>query len=145
MTALRGFLGLTNYFSEYVPGYAEKAAPLMEKLKLNRQDGKKGSTLALHWSDAEVQAFEDVKNWSKVWNCFRSTPTNRSDFAVTRAMVRSGPNCNKKKRASGSLSHSIAVSSLGVKKIGQRVRKKLTRLWPPFESGLASSGFNRWS
>ena len=61
VTALRGFLGLTNYFAEYVPGYAEKAGPLMEKLKLNRHDGKKGSTLALRWSEAEVRAFEEVK------------------------------------------------------------------------------------
>ena len=35
VTALRGFLGLTNYYAEYVPGYAEAAAPLMEKMKLN--------------------------------------------------------------------------------------------------------------
>jgi len=61
VTALRGFLGLTNYFAEYVPGYAEKAGPLMEKLKLNRHDGKKGSTLALRWSETEVRAFEEVK------------------------------------------------------------------------------------
>jgi len=42
------FLGAhQSFFAEYVPGYAEKAGPLMEKLKLNRHDGKKGSTLAL--------------------------------------------------------------------------------------------------
>ena len=28
VTELRQFLGLTNYFSEYVPNYAETAAPL---------------------------------------------------------------------------------------------------------------------
>jgi hypothetical protein len=33
----------------------------------------------------------------------------------------------------------------GIQTIGQRLRKKLTRLWLPFESLLASSGFNRWS
>ena len=47
VTELRGFLGLTNYFSEYVHHYAEVAAPLMAKLRLNRQDGKKGSRLRL--------------------------------------------------------------------------------------------------
>ena len=44
VTALRGFLGLTNYFAEYVPGYAEYAGPLMDKLQLNREDGKRGGT-----------------------------------------------------------------------------------------------------
>ena len=61
VTALRGFLGMTNYFSEYVKGYAEKAGPLMEKLKLPRWVGKKGSTFALHWTEEEVKAFESVK------------------------------------------------------------------------------------
>ena len=61
VTALRAFLGLTNYFSEYVPGYAGKAGPLMEKLKLPREMGKKGSTFVLQWSDEEIKAFEDVK------------------------------------------------------------------------------------
>ena len=41
ITALRSFLGLTNYFSEYVEHYAEMAAPLMAKLKVSREDGKK--------------------------------------------------------------------------------------------------------
>ena len=43
VTELRGFLGLVNHFSEYVKDYAEIAAPLMAKLKLNREEGKKGS------------------------------------------------------------------------------------------------------
>ena len=33
VTALRGFLGFTNYYSTYVPNYADLAAPLMDKLK----------------------------------------------------------------------------------------------------------------
>ena len=41
VTQLRGFLGLDNYYSSYVPHYAEMAAPLMAKLQLNRVDGKK--------------------------------------------------------------------------------------------------------
>ena len=45
ITELRAFLGLANYFSEYVHHYAELAAPLMDKLKVNRQDGKKGSKM----------------------------------------------------------------------------------------------------
>ena len=42
ITELRSFLGLTNHFSEYVPAYASFAAPLMAKLKINPEDGKKG-------------------------------------------------------------------------------------------------------
>ena len=34
VTALRGFLGFTNYYSSYVEGYAEFAAHLMEKLNV---------------------------------------------------------------------------------------------------------------
>jgi len=41
ITALRGFLGLTNYYSCYVPNYAQLAAPMMGKLQLNREEGKK--------------------------------------------------------------------------------------------------------
>ena len=41
VTEFRGFLGLTNYFSEYVEHYADTAALLMGKLQLNRKDGKK--------------------------------------------------------------------------------------------------------
>ena len=43
ITALRGFLSLTNYYAEYVRGYSDLAAPLMKKLKVSRAEGKKGS------------------------------------------------------------------------------------------------------
>ena len=43
VTELRGFLGLANYYSGYVDHYATYAGPLMSKLQLNREDGKKGS------------------------------------------------------------------------------------------------------
>ena len=36
ITELRAFLGLANYFGEYVPNYATFAAPLTEKLKVGR-------------------------------------------------------------------------------------------------------------
>ena len=47
VTQLRGFLGLTNYYSGYGKGYANLAAPLMDMLKVDRADGKKGSKN--HW------------------------------------------------------------------------------------------------
>ena len=62
VTELRGFLGLTNYFSEYVEHYAESAAPLMGKLQLNKHDGRKGSKLRLVWTDEEVAAFQQLKD-----------------------------------------------------------------------------------
>jgi len=40
ITELRGFLGLTNYFSEYVKDSSEFAAQLMAKLQVGREDGK---------------------------------------------------------------------------------------------------------
>ena len=37
VTALRGFLGFTNYYSVYVPGYAELAAVLRYKAKIKKR------------------------------------------------------------------------------------------------------------
>eukprot|EP00667_Euglena_gracilis_P018132 EG_transcript_19205 len=51
VTELRAFLGLTNHYSEYVHHYAEFAAPLMAKLRLNRHDGRKGSQKKLDWTE----------------------------------------------------------------------------------------------
>jgi hypothetical protein len=42
VSQMRGFLGLTNYYSGYVKGYADLACPLMDTLKVGREDGKKG-------------------------------------------------------------------------------------------------------
>jgi len=61
VTALRAFLGLTNYYSNYVQNYAHYAAPLTSKLCLNRVDGKKGSKKVLLWTEEEIAAFEDMK------------------------------------------------------------------------------------
>ena len=61
VTELRGFLGLTNYYSCYVDHYATYAGPLMSKLQLNRQDGKKGSKVRLTWKKSEIDAFEELK------------------------------------------------------------------------------------
>ena len=61
VTQLRGFLGLTNYYSSYVERYADYAGPLMSKLQLNRQDGKKGSQKKLVWRKSEIKSFEELK------------------------------------------------------------------------------------
>ena len=90
VTELRGFLGLTNYFSEYVEHYAETAAPLMGKLQLSRQDGKKGSKVRLIWSDHEIEAFENLKKklcqGLELWQPDLDRPfrlhCDASDFAI---------------------------------------------------------------
>ncbi len=61
VTALRSFLGLTNYYSSYVPGYAKVVACLQDKLKLTRKDGKKGSKLPITWDPEDQEAFDEVK------------------------------------------------------------------------------------
>ena len=61
ITQLRGFLGLTNYYSGYVKNYAEIASPLMDMLQVGKHDGKKGSTLPLKWNSTTRAAFEELK------------------------------------------------------------------------------------
>ena len=61
VTQLRGFLGLTNYYSCYVQGYAELAAPLTAKLRLNRLEGRKGSREEITWKKEDVEAFDILK------------------------------------------------------------------------------------
>ena len=61
VTQLRGFLGLTNYYSSYVEHYAQYAGPLMSKLQLKRDEGRKGSQVKLVWTREEVEAFENLK------------------------------------------------------------------------------------
>jgi len=45
------FVGITNYFPEYVPNYAEAAAILMSRLQVRREDGKKGSQKKIEWGE----------------------------------------------------------------------------------------------
>ena len=61
ITALRAFLGFTNYYHTYVHMYAELAAPLQEKLKVPRSEGKKGSKKKIEWSDSDIRNFEEIK------------------------------------------------------------------------------------
>ena len=75
VTQLRGFLGLTNYYSCYVQGYAELAAPLTAKLRLNRVEGKKGSRKEVGWKKEDVEAFEKLKEaLCKKLELFRMDP-----------------------------------------------------------------------
>ena len=61
VTAMRGFLGLCNYYSHYVRMFAEYAAPLQDKLKLPRELGKAGSKHKLKWTAEDLKAFARLK------------------------------------------------------------------------------------
>ena len=54
VTALRAFLGFTNYYSSYIKDYANIVARLMEKLNVPRDVGKKGSKAVIEWNEADL-------------------------------------------------------------------------------------------
>jgi hypothetical protein len=58
---LRAFLGFTNYYSSYVKGYTDVVARLQDKLKVPREEGKKGSRKKILWEPADQAAFEEIK------------------------------------------------------------------------------------
>lgn len=61
VTALRGFLGFTNYYSTYVENYSAIVAELLDLLKLNRVEGRKGSKKPVRFTEAQRKAFETIK------------------------------------------------------------------------------------
>ncbi len=87
---LSRFLGLTNYYSCYVPNYSTFAAPLMSKLQVGRVEGKKGSVKPVEWDEDSRLAFENLKKaLANGLEIFRIEPdepfilrTDASDFAL---------------------------------------------------------------
>ena len=125
VTELRGFLGLTNYFSEYVEHYAETAAPLMGKLQLSRQDGKKGSKVRLIWTDPEVQAFENLKkNCVRALNCGSQIWTAHFACIAMQVILQLGQSWPKKLRENGGQLPFIPENWLKAKKIGPLERRR---------------------
>ena len=61
ITSLRGFLGFCNYYNEYFKDFAQYAGPLLEKLKVGKDLGKKGSKVAVQFSLEEQRLFEQLK------------------------------------------------------------------------------------
>ena len=61
VTALHSFSGFCNFYSLYIPGFSGRAALLLDKLKVGRVDGKKGSKMPLVWTEEEKKVFEDLK------------------------------------------------------------------------------------
>ena len=61
ITALRAFLGFTNYYNTYIEMYAQVAARLQDKLKVPRDVGKKGSRQKVHFDEEDLKAFNELK------------------------------------------------------------------------------------
>ena len=61
ITALRAFLGFTNYYNTYIHMYAQVAARLQDKLKVPREQGKKGSKQKVVFDADDIAAFEELK------------------------------------------------------------------------------------
>jgi hypothetical protein len=61
ITQSTSFLWFKNYSSQYIKGYAELVAGLQEKLKVPRDVGKKGSMVAITWTEEDQKNFEEVK------------------------------------------------------------------------------------
>ena len=57
ITELRAFLELANNSRGYVKNFATFAAPLTEKLKVGREDGKNGSKKPVEWEEEDKEAF----------------------------------------------------------------------------------------
>ena len=62
ITALRAFLGFTNYYNSYIKMYAQVAARLQDKLKVPRDIGKKGSKQKVEFDAEDLAAFQELKN-----------------------------------------------------------------------------------
>ena len=54
-------MGVISFYASYVPEFARLAAPLTEKLKVGREEGKKGSKVVVTWTPEQLQAFKDLK------------------------------------------------------------------------------------
>ena len=60
ITALRAFLGFTNYYNTYIHMYAQVAARLQDKLKVPRDVGKKGSNKKIEFDQNDSEAFQEL-------------------------------------------------------------------------------------
>ena len=61
ITALRAFLGFTNYYNSYIHQYAKVSARLQDKLKGPRDVGKKGSMHKIVFDFDDLEAFQELK------------------------------------------------------------------------------------
>ena len=61
ITSLRGFLGFANYYSGYIENFAEIVSPMQEKLKVDKGQGRKGSTVKIKWDAENMKSFDDTR------------------------------------------------------------------------------------
>ena len=61
ISQLRAFLGFVKYYSAYIPQYAQHAAKLMDKLKVGRDQGKKGSKVPITWDEEDQLRSDELK------------------------------------------------------------------------------------
>lgn len=60
ISELRAFLGFTNYYSQYIKGYASMVACLQDKLKVSKVEGRKGSKVRITWTPQDQKAFNII-------------------------------------------------------------------------------------
>ena len=61
ISELRSFMGFCNYYSGYVPMYAELSGPLHKMLQVGKFDGRKGSKKKLAWTPGAEDAFNSLQ------------------------------------------------------------------------------------
>ena len=61
ISELRSFMGFCNYYSGYVPMYAELSGPLHKMLQVGKEDGRKGSKKKPAWTPEAEDAFSRLK------------------------------------------------------------------------------------
>jgi hypothetical protein len=61
ISELRAYLGFTNYYTIYIKDYANVVGRLQEKLKVPRDQGKKGSRVRITWDEQDQKAFDEIK------------------------------------------------------------------------------------
>ena len=66
MTRLRSFLGLANYFRQFVKNYSIVVAPL-NRLLSGSNSSKTNQTTQVNWDDKALKAFEEIKD--AIANC----------------------------------------------------------------------------
>ena len=94
LTGLRGFLGVANYYSAYLKGYAQVAGPLMDLLKVPKGKAKGKDAKRLVWTPEAEEAFHGTKKLlADRLELFIVEPdrpfhmeTDASDFAIGAAL-----------------------------------------------------------